>query len=96
VSFDPYWRFVLALAFVVLLIGVCAWLARRFGLGGRFVVAGAKRRLGIVEVLPLGGKHRLVLLRRDEAEHLVLLGPHTDLVIERGAGFAAMIDEGAA
>ena len=85
-SFDLYWRFLLALAFVVLLIGACAWLARRFGLGGRFVVAGGKRRLGVIEVLPLDGKHRLVLLRRDEAEHLVLLGQHNDLVIERGAG----------
>jgi flagellar protein FliO/FliZ len=96
VSFDPYWRFFLALAFVVLLIAACAWAARRFGLAGRFVVAGGKRRLAIVEVLPLDGKHRLVLLRRDEAEHLVLLGQNTDLVIERGAGsgFSTMIDRG--
>jgi flagellar protein FliO/FliZ len=96
VSFDIYWRFILALAFVVLLIGGCAWLARRFGLAGRFVVTGAKRRLAVIEVLPLDGKHRLVLLRRDEAEHLVLLGQHTDLVIERGGGngFSTMVDGG--
>jgi flagellar protein FliO/FliZ len=97
VSFDTYWRFFLALAFVVLLIGACAWLARRFGLAGRFVVAGGRRRLAVIEVLPLDGRRRLVLLRRDEAEHLVLLGQHTDLVIERsaGSGFSTMVDGGA-
>ena len=95
-SFDSYWRFFLALAFVVLLIGACAWLARRFGLAGRFVVAGGRRRLSIVEVLPLDAKHRLVLLRRDEAEHLVLLGQNGDLVIERDAGrsFSTIIEGG--
>ena len=95
-SFDSYWRFFLALAFVVLLIGACAWLARRFGLAGRFVVAGGRRRLSIVEVLPLDAKHRLVLLRRDEAEHLVLLGQNGDLVIERDAGrsFTTNIERG--
>jgi len=92
-----YFQFVLALAFVLALIVALAYVVRRLGLGGRFVVTGGKRRLAIVEVLPLDAKHRLVLLRRDEAEHLVLLGQHTDLVIERGAGsgFSTMIDGGA-
>ncbi len=96
-GWDTYWRFVLALAFVILLILACAWVARRLGLGGRLVATGGRRRLAILEVLPLDGKRRLVLLKRDGAEHLVLLGLHNDLLIERGSAgdFAGMIEGGA-
>ncbi len=96
-GFDTYWRFVLALAFVVLLIAACAWIARRLGLGGRLVASGGRRRLAILEVLPLDGKRRLVLLKRDGVEHLVLLGQQSDLVIERGSAgeFAQMVEESA-
>jgi flagellar protein FliO/FliZ len=98
---DTYWRFFIALVVVVALIFAVAWVARRLGLGGRLVaVGGKKRRLAIVEVLPLDGKRRLVLLRRDGMEHLVLLGLQTDLVVENGfhdpsgpaAEFAALVE----
>ena len=94
-SFDTYWRFLLALLFVVALIAGCAWVARRFGFATRFGAAAGKRRLAIVEVLPLDGRLRLVLLRRDNAEHLVLLGLHNDLVIERGqtGDFSGMVED---
>ncbi len=88
---DSYWRFVLALAFVLALIALAAWLARRLGLGGRIYASGGKRRLTILEVLPLDAKRRLVLLKRDETEHLLLLGQNGDLVIERGGDFTQMI-----
>ena len=89
-SLDTYGRFVLALIAVIALIFAAAWVARRLGLGGRLVAVGGKRRrLAIVEVLPLDGKRRLVLLRRDGAEHRVLLGIAGDLVIEGGIGAAA-------
>ncbi len=96
-GFDTYWRFVLSLAFVVLLILACAWVARRLGLGGRLVAAGGKRRLAILEVLPLDGRRRLVLLKRDGVEHLLLLGQSGDLVVERGSAgdFSGMIEGGA-
>ncbi len=96
-GFETYWRFLLALGFVVMLIALCAWLARRLGLAGRLVAAGGKRRLAILEVLPLDGKRRLVLLKRDDVEHLLLLGLHSDLVIERGSAgnFSGMIEGGA-
>jgi hypothetical protein len=41
----------------------------------------AERRLSVVENLPLDGKRRLVLLRCDSQEHLVLLGPSQDLAL---------------
>jgi flagellar protein FliO/FliZ len=83
---DIYYKFIFALAVVVGLIIIVAFLAKRFGLGGRLAATGGrKRRLAIVEVLPLDAKRRLVLVRRDAVEHLVLIGPESDVVVERGA-----------
>lgn len=82
---ETYVRFVLTLLFVLALIGVLAWLARRVGLGSRVARAGSShRRLAVSEVRVLDGKRRLVLVRRDEVEHLVLLGPQQDLLVESG------------
>jgi flagellar protein FliO/FliZ len=90
-SLDTYWRFVLALAFVVALIAAAAWIARRLGFGTRLAASGGKRRLAILEVLPLDARRRLVLLRRDDTEHLLLIGQHGDLVIERGGDFSGLV-----
>jgi flagellar protein FliO/FliZ len=98
-SIDLYTRFLLALLAVVALLALFAWLARRLGLGTR-VSAGGRRRLAIVEVAPVDGKRRLVLLRRDDTEHLLLLGPDGAIVVERGiapaeSGFPAALRENA-
>ncbi len=78
-----YLKFLVALVFVVGLIGVLAWLARRFGLGGQLMPnPGKARRLEVVEVNVLDARRKLVLLRRDQVEHLVLLGPGQDLLLE--------------
>lgn len=93
-----YVWYVTALLLVVGFIFAVAWTARRLGLMGRLGAVGGKRRLSLVEVLPLDAKRRLVLLRRDGTEHLVLLGLSGDVVIERGiaatapADFAAALD----
>ena len=83
---EIYWRFVGALALVVALIFAAAWIAKRLGVGGRIATPRNKRRLSIQEVLPLDGKRRLVLLKRDGIEHLLLLGLNDDVVIETGIG----------
>lgn len=79
-----YLQFVFALLFVLGLIGVAAVAARRFGLapaarGDRRL----PRRLAVVESIALDGKRRLLLLRRDDVEHLVILGPSADVVVEQ-------------
>lgn len=85
---DPivYLRFFLALALVVGLVLLAGWAGRRFGLvpvaGGRRTRRG--KRLGLVEVMPLDSRRRLVLVRRDGTEHLLLLSAGRDLVIETG------------
>jgi len=83
---DPggYLRFLLALVFVLALIGVLAVLARRIGF--RYPATAVRRnrnkRLSIVEVAPVDGRRRLVLIRRDGVEHLLLLGPNSETVVE--------------
>ena len=75
-----YLRFIGALIFVVGLILSLTWAMRRYGpntLGGG---VGSKRRLSIIETLTLDAKHRLVLIRKDEREHLVLLGGQAQVI----------------
>jgi flagellar protein FliO/FliZ len=80
-DFDIYLRFTLALILVLGLIALLAWLLRRFGMGVKMTKG---RRLGVVEVQMLGPRHRLMLIRRDEVEHLVVVGPGSETVIESG------------
>lgn len=80
-----YLRFLLALVFVLGLIALLVWVVRRFGPAGIALKAsGRNRRLAIVEVAPVDARRRLVLVRRDGVEHLLLLGAGNDLLIESG------------
>jgi flagellar protein FliO/FliZ len=84
-EFSGYLKFVFALAFVIGLIGLLSFLVRRFGMGAMAPYRkGAGRRLAVIEVAAVDTKRRLVLLRRDDTEHLVLLGANSELLIESG------------
>ncbi len=43
-----------------------------------------ERRLEVVDQASLDGKRRLVLIRRDDVEHLLLTGGPVDVVVETG------------
>lgn len=80
---DQYIRFLMALVFVVALIMVVAWVMRRVGMAGGTVRGRARqRRLSVVEALPIDAKRRLVLVRRDDREHLILLSANGDLLVD--------------
>ena len=82
-DYPTYLRFALALVFVLGLIALATWAARRLGLVARAArPRGQARRISIVEVTTLDAKRRLVLVRRDDTEHLLLLGLGNDVVIE--------------
>jgi flagellar protein FliO/FliZ len=85
-EFSGYLRFLLALVFVIGLIGIAAAVARRMGLGfpSAALKKSANRRLSVVEAAPLDGRRRMVLIRRDDTEHLILLGPNSETVVETG------------
>jgi len=78
-----YLRFVFALLFVIALIGLIGYLGRRYGMGYRNVPRSATRRLSISEIMPLDAKRRLILVKRDNQEHLLVLGGTTDLIVEK-------------
>lgn len=83
---DDYFRFLLALIFVIALIGVLALVSRRLGLGFPVtaVKAAGDRRVKVVEVAPLDSRRKLILIQRDDVEHLLVVSPTSELVIESG------------
>ena len=77
-------RFFLAFLIVLGLIGATAWAVRRFG-AGRLGGAGTRGRqpqLAVVDDASVNSRRRLILVRRDNIEHLVLIGGPTDVVVE--------------
>ncbi len=83
---STYFQFILALFFVLGLILLIAYGARKFGLMARITINSAKskdRRLNIVEILPVDARRKLMLIRRDDVEHLIMLSAERDIVIER-------------
>jgi hypothetical protein len=77
-------RFFLAFLIVLGLIGATAWAVRRFG-AGRLGGAGTRARqprLAVVDHASVDSRRRLILVRRDNIEHLVLIGGPTDVVVE--------------
>ena len=77
-------KFLFAFAFVMCLMYLLSWFMKRIGLSGQSMLPGGKRRLKIVEFLPLDHRRKLVLVRRDNKEHLLVLGPAGETVVEAG------------
>ena len=76
-------RFFIAFLVVLALIGLTAWLVRRFGanrLGN--AARGRQPRLAVIDATTVDGRRRLVLIRRDNVEHLLMIGGPSDLVVE--------------
>ncbi len=74
-------RYIGALLLVLGLVGAAGLAARRFGLGS-LVKPVATRRLAVVETLMIGPRQRLLIVRRDNVEHVVLCGPEGSSIIE--------------
>ena len=69
---------------VLALIGVAAWLVRRFATNrlGANTNRGRMPRLAVIDAAAVDGRRRLVLVRRDNIEHLLMIGGPTDIVVE--------------
>lgn len=74
-------KFIAALLFVLSLMGLLALAMRRINHGGT-VMPLARRRLKVVETLPLDPRRKLAIVRCDDREHLLILGTNTETVIE--------------
>jgi hypothetical protein len=70
---------------LVCLIGIL-WIMRGRGGPSPFVRGGRNRqpRLQVLDAAAVDARRRLVLVRRDDVEHLIMIGGPTDIVIESG------------
>ena len=77
--------YVICITLLIGLSGLGVWLARQsLGLTGMPLFTPKSRRIGLVEAAYVDGKRRLLLVRRDNVEHLVLTGGPVDVVLETG------------
>ena len=76
-------RFFVAFLIVLGLIGAIAWAVRRFG-SGRLGAStrGRQPRLAVIDYASVDGRRRLILVRRDNVEHLLMIGGPSDIVVE--------------
>ena len=76
-------QYVVTLAVVLALIVLVVWGIRRYTGGGvRPAARGRLPRLAVVDTLDIDKKRQLVLVRRDNVEHLLLIGGPSDVVVE--------------
>ena len=76
--------FFFAFIAVLALIGVAAWLVRQFATNrlGANTNRGRMPRLAVIDAAAVDGRRRLVLVRRDNVEHLLMIGGPSDIVVE--------------
>ncbi len=80
-------RWIIAFAVVLLLVALLGFFLRRMS-GGRLKFKGQgggrtrQPRLGVVDVYDLDRQRQLILVRRDNVEHLVMIGGASDVVVE--------------
>jgi len=88
-------RFLFAFIVVLGLIGLFAWLARRFGATnlGSTAARGRQPRLAVIDAAAVDGRRRLLLIRRDNVEHLLMIGGPTDVVVETNIVRAGAVRE---
>jgi flagellar protein FliO/FliZ len=78
---------VAAFLFAFAVIALIAWAFKTFMLTGRSggsFLKGRERRLGVVESAAIDSHRKLILIRRDNVEHLIMTGGPVDVVIETG------------
>ncbi|MBE1237055.1 flagellar biosynthetic protein FliO [Phaeovibrio sulfidiphilus] len=81
-----YFHYMAALVFVLGAMLALAWVLKRFVSGDAsfrpLMRRGAKRRLRVEESLALDARRRVLLVRRDDVLHLVLIGGGNDILLE--------------
>ncbi|RWH00770.1 MAG: hypothetical protein EOQ71_24135, partial [Mesorhizobium sp.] len=82
------WTFAALVLLVVVLLVIKVVRNLTFG---TFVAGGRNRktRLAVMDATAVDSHRRLVLVRRDDIEHLILIGGPTDVVVERDIRLAA-------
>lgn len=79
---------VVGVGVALLILAIALWLLRRRSGSAPFIRGGRNRqpRLQVLDATAVDARRRLVLVRRDNVEHLVMIGGPTDIVIESSIG----------
>lgn len=78
-------QFLVTILVIAGLIALVYWLIQRYSPGGLGRIGrGRVPRLALVDAMPVDGRRRLVLVRRDNVEHLLIIGGPADVVVEAG------------
>jgi flagellar protein FliO/FliZ len=87
------WFFLLLFLAIAVAAGALAVRSFMTGepIGAYFFAPRAEKRLGVVEQASVDGRRKLLLVRRDDVEHLILTGGPVDVVVETGIGAPAAI-----
>lgn len=88
-------RFIIAFVIVLALIALTAWLFRRFS-GQAGIQAWGKghdHRIEVLDAVAVDPKRRLLLVRCDEEEHLILVGGGTDIVVSGQSNIAHVSEQ---
>ena len=84
--FAEGYEFKILFAFIAVfgVLALALWLVLRFGRGrlSNGTGRGRQPRLAVLDQAAVDNRRRLVLIRRDNVEHLILIGGPTDVVIE--------------
>jgi hypothetical protein len=84
-DFDTLILGVATLLFVVALVALMVWAFKAFfSKSSSSAFRPREKRLGVVETAAVDSKRKLYLLRRDDVEHLVIIGGPVDVVVETG------------
>ncbi len=75
---------VLALLIIAVLIAVCIPLLKRFARTSYKGSRSRQPRLAIMDAADIDARRRLLLVRRDNVEHLIMIGGANDIIVEQG------------
>jgi flagellar protein FliO/FliZ len=83
---NTYLNAAFALGLVIVLIALGAWVLKLFarGVSAAPLSRGRNRRLSVVDQVNVDPRRKLIIVRRDNVEHLILTGGPQDLLVESG------------
>lgn len=80
---DNYYMFVLALAVVLAALYIVVLVLKKMGIGqGTHYTPHNDKQLHLLETKSIDIKRKLIRVRNGETEHLILSGPHNDIMME--------------
>ena len=83
-EWGTYLNSLFVLVFILILIYALTWVLKRVNHSKMLHGRKSGKRVTVVDVAVLDGKRKLILVRRDDVEHLLLIGGPTDVIVESG------------